>query len=61
MPIKKYRTKVNKDIKTIGQLAYEKHWSVEGLVKSLNYRREDILKWVKLNKRYKKLNKKLQK
>ena len=54
MPIKKYRTKVNKDTRTIGQLAYEKHWSVEGLVKSLNYTSEDILKWARLNKRYKK-------
>ena len=54
MTIKKYRTKVNKDIRTIGQFANDKHWCVEGLVKSLNYRREDILKWAKLNKRYKK-------
>ena len=52
--IKKYRTKVKPDRKPVGQLAYEKHWSVEGLVKSLNYRREDILKWARLNKRYKK-------
>ena len=47
---KKYRTKVKKDTKTIGQLAYEKHWSVEGLVASLKIKQEDIKKWVKLNK-----------
>ena len=50
MPIKKYRTKVNKDIRTIGQLAYEKHWSVEGLVASLKIKQEDIKAWAKLNK-----------
>ena len=29
---KKYRSKLKPDIKKIGQLAYEKHWSVVGLV-----------------------------
>jgi hypothetical protein len=47
---KKYRTKVKKDTKTIGQLAYEKHWSVEGLIKSLNYKQQEIEAWLKLNK-----------
>jgi hypothetical protein len=47
---KKYRTKVKKDTKTIGQLAYEKHWSVEGLIKSLNYKQQEIEEWLKLNK-----------
>ena len=47
---KKYRTKVKRDKKTVGQLAYEKHWSVEGLIASLNIKQEDINKWQKLNK-----------
>jgi len=47
---KKYRTKVKRDKKTVGQLAYEKHWSVEGLIKSLNYTREELDTWAKLNK-----------
>ena len=47
---KKYRTKVKRDKKTVGQLAYEKHWSVEGLVKSCNYTTEELEKWAKLNK-----------
>jgi gas vesicle protein len=47
---KKYRTKVKKDTKTIGQLAYEKHWSVVGLIKSLNYKQEELDTWAKLNK-----------
>ena len=47
---KKYRTKVKPDTKTVGQLAYEKHWSVEGLIKSLNYKQQEINKWLKLNK-----------
>ena len=40
--------------KKVGQLAYEKHWSVEGLVSSLKYKQEDIVAWAKLNKVYKK-------
>ena len=47
---KKYRTKVKPDTKTVGQLAYEKHWSVEGLIASLNYKQEEIDTWLKLNK-----------
>ena len=47
---KKYRTKVKQDTKTVGQLAYNKHWSVEGLIKSLNYKQQEINKWLKLNK-----------
>jgi len=47
---KKYRTKVKPDTKTVGQLAYEKHWSVEGLIASLNIKQKDINKWQKLNK-----------
>ena len=48
--IKKYRTKVKPDRKPVGQLAYDKHWSVEGLIKSLNYKQEELDKWLKLNK-----------
>jgi hypothetical protein len=47
---KKYRTKVKPDTRPVGQLAYEKHWSVEGLVASLKIKQEDIKRWVKLNK-----------
>ena len=47
---KKYRTKVKPDTKTVGQLAYNKHWSVEGLIKSLNYKQQEIEAWLKLNK-----------
>jgi|TARA_R110002012_G_scaffold56366_1_gene144398 hypothetical protein len=47
---KKYRTKVKPDTKTVGQLAYNKHWSVEGLIASLNIRQEEIDAWLKLNK-----------
>ena len=47
---KKYRTKVKPDTKTVGELAYNKHWSVEGLVASLKIKQEDIKRWVKLNK-----------
>ena len=56
---KKYRTKVKKDTKTVGQLIEDKHWSVEGLRASLNITKEHIIKWEKSNKRYKKYNKKL--
>ena len=47
---KKYRSKLKPDTKKVGQLAYEKHWSVEGLVASLKIKQEDIKRWVKLNK-----------
>ena len=47
---KKYRTKGQPDRKPVGQLAYEKHWSVEGLVDSLKLKKEDIIAWAKLNK-----------
>ncbi len=40
--------------KTIGQLIKEKHWSVDRLVVAINITKEDIRKWEKLNKRYKK-------
>ena len=46
---KKYRTKVKRDTKTVGQLAYNKHWSVVGLIKSLHYKQEELDTWVKLN------------
>ena len=44
--------------KTIAQLVKDKHWSVQGLVKSINITKEDIQKWEKLNKPYKKSKKK---
>ena len=44
--------------KTIGQLIKENHWSVQGLADSLKITKEDIIKWEKLNKRYKNLKKK---
>jgi hypothetical protein len=47
---KKYRTKVKPDKKKVGQLAYENHWSVEGLISSLHYKQEEIYTWAKLNK-----------
>ena len=47
---KKYRSKVKRDTKKVGQLAYENHWSVVGLVSSLKYTTEELEKWVKLNK-----------
>ena len=47
---KKYRTQVKRDKKKVGQLAYENHWSVLGLVSSLKYKREEIEVWAKLNK-----------
>jgi len=47
---KKYRTKVKPDRKKVGHLAYDKHWSVVGLIKSLNYKQEELDKWLKLNK-----------
>jgi len=47
---KTYRPKDKPDRKTVGQLAYEKHWSVVGLIKSLNYKQEELDTWAKLNK-----------
>ena len=47
---KKYRTKVKPDTKPVGKLASEKHWSVEGLIASLNIKQEEIEAWLKLNK-----------
>jgi len=49
---------MNKWEKSIGQLVKDKHWSVEGLAKAINITQEDIRKWEKLNKPYKKLKKK---
>jgi len=46
MPKRKYKHKVKKDTKTIGQLIKENHWSVVGLAKSLNITKEDLKKWV---------------
>ena len=43
--------------KTIGQLIKEKHWSVDRLVVAINITKEDIKKWARLNKRYKKYKK----
>ena len=40
--------------KTIGQLIKEKHWSVDRLAVAIRITKEDIRKWEKLNKRYKK-------
>jgi len=47
---KKYRTKMKPDTRPVGKLASEKHWSVEGLIKSLNYKQQEIDTWLKLNK-----------
>ena len=35
---KKYRSKLKPDTKKVGQLAYEKHWSVVGLYHYQMYR-----------------------
>ena len=40
--------------KTIGQLIKEKHWSVDKLAVAINITKEDIRKWARLNKQYKK-------
>ena len=40
--------------KTVGELAYENHWSVQGLVASMGYTEEDIKAWVKSTKQSKK-------
>ena len=47
---KKYRTQVKKDIKKVGQLVHEKHWSVEGLIASLHYKQKELDTWARLNK-----------
>ena len=44
--------------KTIGQLIKEDHWSTRGLAVTINITKEDIQKWEKSNKRYKKSKKK---
>ena len=49
---------MNKWEKSIGQLVKDKHWSVKGLAKAINITQEDIRKWEKLNKPYKKLKNK---
>jgi hypothetical protein len=43
--------------KTVGQLIKEKHWSVDRLAVAIRITKEDIRKWEKLNKRYKKYKK----
>jgi len=40
--------------KTVGQLLVENHWSVQRLAVAINITKEDIKKWEKLNKQYKK-------
>ena len=52
---------MNKWEKSIGQLVKDKHWSVEGLAKAINITQEDIRRWEKLNKPYKKSKKKYMK
>ena len=44
--------------KTVGQLIKENHWSVQRLAVAINITKEDIKKWARLNKRYKKYNRK---
>ena len=44
--------------KPIGQLIKENHWSTRRLAVAMNITKEDIRKWEKSNKRYKKLKKK---
>jgi len=53
-----YKQQVKPDTKKIGQLIKEKHWSVDRLAVAINITREDIIKWEKLNKPYKKLKNK---
>ena len=43
--------------KTVGQLLVENHWSVQRLAVAINITKEDIKKWEKLNKQYKKYKK----
>ncbi len=40
--------------KTVGQLIKENHWSVQRLAVAINITKEDIEKWARLNKQYKK-------
>ena len=49
-----YKQQVKPDTKKIGQLIKEKHWSVDRLAVAINITKEDIRKWEKLNKQYKK-------
>ena len=49
---------MNKWEKSIAQLVKDKHWRVEGLAKAINITQEDIRRWEKLNKPYKKSKKK---
>ena len=44
--------------KTIGQLISEDHWSTRRLAVAINITKEDLKKWAKSNKPYKKLKKK---
>ena len=53
-----YRQQVKPDTKKVGQLIKEKHWSVDRLAVSINITREDIIKWEKSNKQFKKLKSK---
>ncbi len=48
---------VSKD-EVIGQLIKEDHWSTRGLAVTINITKEDIQKWEKSNKPYKKSKKK---
>ena len=43
--------------KPVGQLLVENHWSVQRLAVAINITKEDIKKWARLNKRYKKYKK----
>jgi DNA-binding XRE family transcriptional regulator len=49
-----YKQQVKPDTKKIGQLIKEKHWSVDRLAVAINITREDIIKWEKSNKVFKK-------
>jgi DNA-binding XRE family transcriptional regulator len=53
-----YKQQVKPDTKKIGQLIKEKHWSVDRLAVAINITREDIIKWEKSNKVFKKLKNK---
>ena len=44
--------------KPIGQLIKENHWITRRLAVAMNITKEDIRKWEKSNKQYKKLKKK---
>ena len=53
-----YKQQVKPDTKKIGQLIKEKHWSVDRLAVAINITKEDIIKWEKSNKVFKKLKNK---